>query len=134
MTRFFARSPKRKLRAISAWLIVFAMLAQSFVPVGGALASAGNDAEKIFVCTVNGIQSVSLDSDGVPIESADQVSCPFCILHLSALLSGQNFSISEAPFAVEATLAPESRVNQSPASIWRSTSKPSRAPPSFIDA
>ena len=136
MTRFFTTLPKpklrTKLRAFGVWLAILTMLAQAFVPVGSALASTSDDgATQILVCTANGIQAISLDADGAPIEHKTQGSCPFCILHVAAIPSEQSFETFKVLFTAEATTVIWSPVNQNPATIWRATPGPSRAPPSF---
>ena len=133
MKRFFATSPKRKLRVYSAWFVILAMLAQIFVPVGSTLASITSDgSDKIFVCTVNGIQEISLDGDGVPVEQAVKSSCSFCILHFTSIPSGQSLETFKVPFATVTLRVAWSPVSQSPSTIWRVTPGPSRAPPSSV--
>lgn len=136
MTGLFNTVPKPKRRStlnkVGAWLAILAILVQGLMPVGSALASSWDDgATEILVCTANGIQSISLDANGAPIEPRALGTCPFCTLHVTAIPAEQNFDTSKVLFARQAATVFSSPVHQSTTNIWRATPAPSRAPPSL---
>lgn len=126
--------PKRHtmLHTVRAWLAIFAILAQGLLPVGSAVAATLDDgATEIIVCTANGIQSIALDENGAPVEPKTQGACPFCILHVTAIPSEQNFDTTKIHFVAQATTVTWSPIHHRPVTVWRATPAPSRAPPSF---
>ena len=137
MKRSFITLSKHKLRtrlnAFGAWLAILGILAQVIMPIGSALASTSDVAiEHIVICTSNGLRTVSLNADGAPVETDNRVSCPFCILHATAIPAEHDFEASEVFYSSAVSTVIWSPVFQTPATIWSAKTGPSRAPPSFV--
>jgi len=120
-------------RRVLAWLAVFALVLQTLLPVGQALAlETAQDERYIVICTANGIEQHPITQEGTPIVPTSAGPCSHCIAHAPV-----NFI---AP--LNTALVVVEPLNQSTAfvvvpqyrqvSIWRSQIRPSRAPPLFV--
>ena len=142
MGRVGHHNRSRRLRQppnrFAAWLLVFVMGLQALAPIGQALAfDAAKDVNFVYVCTSDGIKKVAIDENGMPVSepSLDErnlSSCLFCTTHAApALLQPDALStpmVSAGVVKIALTLP----ANSHHGSIWRSTSRPPRAPPLFV--
>jgi len=115
------------------WLAVLALAAQIVVPFAHAVAfDAGVGVEYEIICTANGIKQIPVNSDGEPIDPRVVAPCPFCSLTTAPVL------FVPMPGTIIVTDHERVRITfarpaaQSQASIWRGTTRPSRAPPLFV--
>jgi len=120
-------------RRVSAWLAVFALVLQTLLPVGQALAlETAQDERYIVICTVNGIEQHPISQEGTPIVPSSTGPCSHCIAYGSV-----NFiaPLATASVILEPLNQPTAFVvvpQYRQVSIWRSQTRPSRAPPLFV--
>lgn len=126
---------RKRNKTFAAWrhltvqLVLFVLMLQSLLPLGQALAfeTAPGSTYQI-ICTGDGLRAVRLDANGAPVESTVEIPCVFCVLHAAPValvpLDAPSFT---GPLVERATyLAP---TRQFQPSLWRTTLRPSRAPP-----
>lgn len=123
----------RARRRLTAWVAVVAFIFQMLVPVGQALAfEADQGTEFQYICTVTGIKQIPIDQADQPVNPADTVSCPFCLVHFEPTIfvpQQVDVVILDTPIEHAAFSLP---LQQIPVSIWRGSLRPSRAPPSIV--
>lgn len=126
-----ANLTKQKPRALSMWLAVFALLAQSLIPlVTGPSVAASEMPEQTVICTANGIKTITLDDRGTISDIEIQAACPFCVLHAVALPVADCVDHEPAQTLVHTTIEPCSTADDSrPSNVWLLKPGPSRAPP-----
>lgn len=74
----------KETRAVTAWLLVFALMVQALVPLGKALAAELDpNITYLTICTGQGIQTIALDENGQPTKDQGSVACPFCVLQIA---------------------------------------------------
>ncbi|MDX1738788.1 MAG: hypothetical protein R3261_11165 [Alphaproteobacteria bacterium] len=121
--------PKPTGKASFALLALFAMLFQAVLPLGNAIA-ADAGIEQIVICTPNGIETVSLDADGNPIETETEVVCSSCILQAAVFLVSPDNHNPDIAYLAE-TVEVWSQIEFIPVNHQNSTPRLTRAPPLF---
>lgn len=120
-------------RQLTVWFAAFALIDQILMPFAQAMAFDANQGiEYQVICTANGIKQIPIDQNGTPIEPVDLVTCSSCVMHVAPVLLTPQLStqiIIEEPVEHAAFGLP---VQITQASIWRSSLRPSRAPPHII--
>ena len=127
------RNSQKRRRTFMAWAAAFALLMETLIPLSVAWASdVVDDDELLVICTANGIQAITIDQNGEPIESTNTGSCPFCLVHMAPVVFN-----SQAP-TVAALVSPTTgnyftqTSFYTPSNIWCGTTRPSRAPPPSV--
>lgn len=121
-------------RTFATWLAVFALVVQTFMPLGQALAANAlqNDGFQI-ICTANGIEQVPLSQDGAPVVPTNFGPCSHCLMHGSvAMFTPQSTHAIVLSIPAEHSVAFALPIQQTHANIWRGLPRPSRAPPKFV--
>ena len=129
---FFAHNkPKvRSGRSLAALITIFALIVQMLLPFGQALAfSSDQSIEYQIICTANGIKKIPIEQNEAPAQPSDSIPCSTCVVHMSpVLIVPQLASLIIIIEPVEhAVFGLPSQQIQS--SVWRSSLRPSRAPP-----
>jgi hypothetical protein len=134
-----ARNSKRNdgLGKTAVFVVLVAYLLRAFVPAGWMPAAmAGEAGNYIFICTVSGLKTIAVDSDGMPLDEEaphgldhDGKLCTFGVASKLALASPDiraglpsNVYILHAPIAARFV----------PAAVGLHSSYSPRAPPVFI--
>ncbi|MFC1672617.1 DUF2946 domain-containing protein [Pseudomonadota bacterium] len=116
-------------RASVAWLAVFALFVQAMAPLSAAWASGtGAGGELQVICTANGVKTIAIDQDGLPIDPTEAVTCAFCVLHASGAILTPKISERFTHSVVEqdsyALVLSDVHAN-----LWRASPRPPRGPP-----
>ena len=124
---------QKRRRTFMAWVAAFALLMEALTPLSVAWASdVLDDGELRVICTANGVQTITVDQNGEPVESTNTGSCPFCLAHMAPVIFN-----SQAP-AVAVLVSPTTGHDftqpslYTPSSIRCRTTRPSRAPPPSV--
>ena len=130
-TRFERSFRKTALsRAVTAWLVALSLLVQGLVPLGQALAAEEGFGDNFqVICTAQGVKTIAVDENGQPTDPKEAVSCPFCLVHASAvgIAPQDNLSLSfphetlKASFGVVRT--------DRHANLWHARPRMPRGPP-----
>ncbi|PHS79643.1 MAG: hypothetical protein COB59_00945 [Rhodospirillaceae bacterium] len=121
-------------RTFAMWLAICALVLQTFMPLGQALAANAlqNDDFQI-ICTANGIQQIPTSQNNVPIVPTNSGPCSHCLMHVSAaLFTPQDTGAVLLSIPAEHVVAFALPKQQIHASTWRGLPRPSRAPPKFV--
>jgi len=131
MARFGRRIRKTRTfrNVFMAWMVVVALCVQILMPLSSALAfDVGAGGEFQVICTANGIRTIAIDLDGVPIDPADMLSCPLCVMHaVSGIFNPQEIAVAEIVIHVVRDFSRPNPCVRS--SIWCGPPRSSRAPP-----
>lgn len=131
MARFgrFIRMNGKSRRALMAWVAMFALIAQTMTPLSAASAyDSALGGELQVICTAHGVQTIAIGADGAPIEQAQLVQCPFCMMHGAAAVCAPECASlkSITPTQTSTFTRPHADTH---ASLWRAQPRPPRGPP-----
>jgi hypothetical protein len=111
-------------------LAVFALVLQTLLPVGQALAlETAQDDSYIVICTANGIEQHPIDEGGTPIVPTSAGPCSHCLAHVPVNFIAPLDTASVVIEPLDQTTTFVVVFSHRQASIWRNLTRPSRAPP-----
>jgi hypothetical protein len=132
---FFAPKQRkvRTGRRLTAQVAIFALIVQMLLPFGQALAfSSEQSIEYQIICTASGIKKIPVDHNNGPVDPTNSTPCSFCLVHLAPVLAVPQVAsviVIDEPVEHAVFGLPAQQVQ---VSIWRSSLRPSRAPPLFV--